>query len=179
MNSGSKYWGDIEVIPLDKLTDTDGDGTPDHWDNCPTDPNKIEPGDCGCGAIDGDTDGDSVADCVDNCIGDANTDQTDTDGDGVGDACDQCPGTIPGASVDVNGCPIVILSMDFDSDGDVDNSDYDFFQSCATGPGIPQNNPDSQVADIDTDGDVDQVDFAAFQRCFSGENIPADSNCMP
>ncbi len=34
-------------------------------DDCPDDPNKIEPGICGCGVSDKDTDGDGVADCID------------------------------------------------------------------------------------------------------------------
>ena len=42
--------------------DTDGDGTLDCNDNCPNDPDKIEPGQCGCGVPDTDTDGDGTAD---------------------------------------------------------------------------------------------------------------------
>ena len=41
-------------------------------DLCPSDPNKTEPGTCGCGVADTDSDGDETADCVD----------TDVDGDG-------------------------------------------------------------------------------------------------
>jgi hypothetical protein len=69
--------------------------------------------------------------------------------------------------------------VDFDADGDVDNTDFDTFQSCATGPGIPQNDSDMQAADLDLDGDVDQADFAVFQRCFSGTDTPADVDCIP
>ncbi|MFQ5412638.1 MAG: hypothetical protein ACE5EC_10075, partial [Phycisphaerae bacterium] len=47
-------------------TDTDGDGTPDCLDLCPTDPNKTAPGQCGCGvpetAPDGDMNGDTLTD---------------------------------------------------------------------------------------------------------------------
>lgn len=32
--------------------DTDGDGTPDCEDGCPADPNKTDPGFCGCGVKD-------------------------------------------------------------------------------------------------------------------------------
>lgn len=59
-------------------------------DGCPSDPNKIEPGTCGCGVADDDGDGDGLADCVDNCAGVPNATQDDTDQDGVGDACDNC-----------------------------------------------------------------------------------------
>ncbi|MCP4894895.1 MAG: hypothetical protein GY911_13920, partial [Actinomycetales bacterium] len=48
-------------------TDTDGDGTPDCLDSCPDDPNKTEPGACGCGESDTDSDGDGIADCNDAC----------------------------------------------------------------------------------------------------------------
>jgi len=43
----------MTVVPV-AVIDTDGDGTPDASDGCPADPDKIEPGMCGCGAVDGD-----------------------------------------------------------------------------------------------------------------------------
>ncbi len=70
--------------------DGDGDGTVDCQDGCPTDPNKIAPGTCGCFVPETDTDADGVADCLDNCDAIANPLQTDGDGDGVGDDCDNC-----------------------------------------------------------------------------------------
>jgi hypothetical protein len=63
-------------------------------DQCPDDPDKTEPGVCGCGVPDTDTDEDGVADCIDNCPDDANADQSDVDEDTVGDVCDNCP-TVP------------------------------------------------------------------------------------
>ncbi|HRD53996.1 MAG TPA: hypothetical protein PKY96_15255, partial [Flavobacteriales bacterium] len=47
--------------------DADNDLTCDANDGCPNDPNKIAPGQCGCGVPDTDTDGDGLADCVDPC----------------------------------------------------------------------------------------------------------------
>jgi hypothetical protein len=47
--------------------DTDGDLTCDANDGCPTDPDKIAPGICGCGVSDVDSDSDGLADCNDNC----------------------------------------------------------------------------------------------------------------
>ncbi len=44
--------------------DTDGDGTPDCQDLCPTDPAKTTPAVCGCGAADTDTDNNGVVDCL-------------------------------------------------------------------------------------------------------------------
>lgn len=50
--------------------DSDGDGVPDLADGCPNDPNKVEPGACGCGEPEsGDDDGDGVPDCIDICPG--------------------------------------------------------------------------------------------------------------
>jgi hypothetical protein len=42
------------VITQDHSNDLDGDGVTDGEDGCPTDPNKIEPGICGCGLSDPD-----------------------------------------------------------------------------------------------------------------------------
>lgn len=77
-------------------------------DNCPDDPDKTEPGVCGCGVADTDTDEDGTPDCNDECTNDAgndvdddgicgdgdncpdisNSDQADNDNDGLGDVCD-------------------------------------------------------------------------------------------
>ena len=51
----------------DDTIDTDSDGTPDCIDGCPDDPLKTEPGDCGCGELDTDTDSDGTPDCIDGC----------------------------------------------------------------------------------------------------------------
>ncbi len=61
-------------------------------DGCPSDPNKVVAGSCGCGVPDVDADLDSVPDCVDNCPALVNVAQGDADADGVGDMCDNCPG---------------------------------------------------------------------------------------
>ncbi|RJP73237.1 MAG: hypothetical protein C4532_04800, partial [Candidatus Abyssobacteria bacterium SURF_17] len=77
-----------DPCPFDATNDPDGDGFCADTDNCPTDPNKQEPGACGCNVPDTDSDSDGWADCVDNCPAVANPDQADSDGDAVGDACD-------------------------------------------------------------------------------------------
>jgi len=79
-------------------------------------------------------------------------------------------------------------SGDFDSDGDVDLTDYYFFHDCLTGPlstdnaepatGEPQLDtgsgsagasfPGCTWADFDADRDVDFHDFGAFQAAFTG-----------
>jgi hypothetical protein len=78
------------IITINPVTDIDGDGIPNSTDNCPSvanadqinsdgdsagdacdscpnDPNKADPGICGCGVPDTDTDSDGVRDCVDIC----------------------------------------------------------------------------------------------------------------
>lgn len=45
--------------------DADRDGTFDCWDECTTDPEKTEPGICGCGVAETDSDGNLVPDCID------------------------------------------------------------------------------------------------------------------
>jgi hypothetical protein len=81
--------------------DIDSDGAGDVCDNCPNDPDKTEPGVCGCGVPDTDTDGDSTPDCNDNCPNDPGKTEpgvcgcgvpdTDTDGDSIPDCDDNCP----------------------------------------------------------------------------------------
>ena len=53
--------------------DDDEDGTPNECDECPSDPLKTLPGQCGCGVPDTDSDGDGVANCVE-CPTDINND---------------------------------------------------------------------------------------------------------
>jgi OOP family OmpA-OmpF porin len=74
----------VTMVFLDKAEtphDTDSDGVCDKRDLCPDDPDKTEPGICGCGHPDIDSDGDGIYDCF-----------------------DTCPGTPRGAPVDENGC---------------------------------------------------------------------------
>ena len=66
-------------------------------------------------------------------------------------------------------------SGDFDSDEDVDGSDFYFFHECMTNdrPGINGGpdldaGPGCRFADFDTDNDVDLLDFAEFQLTFTG-----------
>ena len=58
--------------PCDGIGDADNDGTCDDVDGCPNDPNKIAPGDCGCGTPDTDSDNDGTPNCLDGCPNDPN-----------------------------------------------------------------------------------------------------------
>jgi hypothetical protein len=82
-------------------TDTDGDGVNDCLDGCQQDPNKGEPGQCGCGVLDVDTDGDGTLDCQEMCFADpaktvpgacgCGRADVDTDGDATLDCNESCP----------------------------------------------------------------------------------------
>ena len=101
--------------------DTDGDGVSDCVDGCPNDPNKTEPGDCGCGVEDVDTDEDGVSDCIDNCPDTDNADQADTDTDGIGDECECSRANVNGVGI-VDLADVVVVAevwMSTDEQGDL------------------------------------------------------------
>jgi hypothetical protein len=93
-------------------------------DLCPSDPNKANPGQCGCGVADTDTDGDGTANCNDLCPNNAPkvapgvcgcaVADTDSDGDGTPNCNDACPNNAPKTAPGVCGCAVA----DTDSDGD-------------------------------------------------------------
>lgn len=71
---------------------SDGAGGMMPVDACPDDPDKTEPGICGCGTPESDGDSDGVLDCVDDCpVDPSRTDDVDSDGDGQLDCVDVCP----------------------------------------------------------------------------------------
>ncbi len=128
--------------PCSDGVDSDGDGTADCAEACPLDPDKLQPGICGCGVPDTDADGDGVADCVDDCF--AGPDQ---DGDGTLDCEDLCPldehKTAPGA------CGCGQADVDSDGDGALDCVDACPADGNKTAPGVCG----CDVPDDDSDGD--------------------------
>ena len=82
--------------------------------SCPNDPDKTEPGVCGCGIPDTDEDFDGTPDCNDNCPNDPNKIEPgicgcdfadiDTDGDGIPDCNDNCNNSIDSDRDGISDC---------------------------------------------------------------------------
>ncbi len=113
------------------------DGPP-AYDECPLDPWKSYPGQCGCGVWDSDDDDDGVADCVDVCPGFDDT--LDCNNNGNPDGCDIRDG----------------LSADCNDNGIPDDCDPD-----SDGDGIPDD-CDYTLGDLNCDGAFDFGDINPF-----------------
>ena len=172
-----------DVCPGDPLDDQDNDGVCGDQEVCDTDPNKTDPGACGCGFADTDTDSDGIADCNDSCENDPDN---DLDNDGVcGDleVCDDDPNkTDPGV------CGCGTADTDTDSDGFADCVD-----NCVA---VPNDQTDSdndgtgdacEVAnDADDDGVEDEDDACPdsppgfpvdADGCAGSEIVDANCHC--
>jgi len=184
LTSGSAVGLDDMTVTVSPADDGSGDlpgggggpgggGTP--TDNCPDDPEKTEPGVCGCGIADTDTDDDGTPDCIDACPNDAGKvspglcgcglAESDDDDDGTPNCNDGCPFDPEKTSAGACGCGVA----DYDADGD---GVADCDDPCATSPdsdgdGTPDcadacpNDPAKTapgacgcgVSDADADGD--------------------------
>ena len=109
-------------------------------DNCPNDPNKTEPGICGCGVPDTDTDQDTLPNCND----------PDDDDDGIIDSLDGCPLDRFKSAPGICGCGVPDNDTDQDGTADcVDGCPIDPDKTLPGGCGC--NIPD----DADDDGILD------------------------
>ncbi len=137
--------------------DSDSDGVDDCSDGCPSDPNKIAVGTCGCGVADTDSDSDGTPDCSDGCPSDPNkiavgtcgcgVADTDSDSDGTPDCNDACPSDPNKIAAGTCGCGVA--DTDSDSDGTPDCND-----ACPSDPNkIAAGTCGCGVADTDSDSD--------------------------
>jgi hypothetical protein len=135
----------FRIVVVTKL-DSDGDGTPNESDGCPTNPALTQPGPCGCSTSDIDADG--ALDCVDNCDTVWNPNQSNVDGDLQGDACDNCPTVSNSAQTNSDGdvlgdacdnCPTVTNPSQSNADGDARGDACD---NCPTLSNSSQANSD-------------------------------------
>ena len=93
-------------------------------DLCLEDPDKIDPGICGCGIADTDADNDGIVDCNDECENDPNKvdlgicgcgiADTDADNDGVVDCNDECENDPNKVDPGICGCGIADIDSDLD-----------------------------------------------------------------
>jgi len=125
------------------MKDKDGDGVPDHLDECPDVPGLPQFNGCP------DSDGDGIPDHLDDCPDVPGLPEfngcPDTDGDGVPDYLDECP-DVPGLAK-WDGCP--------DSDGD---GIPDHLDECPDEAG-PKENKGCPWPDRDGDGVPDHLDL--------------------
>lgn len=148
----------------DTIADSDGDGIPDHSDNCVdiANPNQFDSDADGIGdacatcatPIGRDFDHDGYDDACDLCIGEPSG--FDSDHDGVDDGCEPCVGGRGTTGLDIapadgvdDGCTFcrAPTGVDFDQDGLDDACD-----SCLAGP----------PHDEDGDGDADACDICPW-----------------
>ena len=149
----------------DRVLDTDLDGIPDEFDNCPDKANPDQ----------ADSDGDDVGDDCDNCPDIANTSQSNSDNDDFGDACEPDPG---GGGIPAD-CPKLKGSGEPDDDGDgvandcdtepgdgtkCGDSDDDTCDDCSTGTFAPEDDG----TDTDGDGICDAIDPVDTDDCPRG-----------
>jgi hypothetical protein len=142
-------------------------------DSCPNDPNKTEPGICGCGVSDVDSDGDGTPDCNDGCSSSSfkiasgvcgcAIPETDMDGDGTPDCIDGCPSDANKTSAGTCGCGVSDVLNACGTCGEAPDSDGDGIPDCTDQcPSHPGGknacNTCGVAADADSDGTPDCID---------------------
>lgn len=73
--------------------------------------------------------------------------------------------------------PPIPVRMDFDEDGDVDQTDFGCVQTCLSPIGVPPTDPACRIALLDEDPDVDAADLSIFLHCMRGPGVEPDPAC--
>ena len=164
--------------------DTDGDGVVDDCDGCPDDPEKQDPGVCGCGIAESDLDFDGQPDCVDQCPNDplkttpgecgCGVQDIDTDNDGVADCVDGCPNDPDKVAPGACGCGF----EDIDSDGDDIPDCIDGTDCNNNGIDDDEDIENGTSQDCNRDGLPDECQ-AAGEVAVIGENSNGETDIPP
>jgi hypothetical protein len=162
----------------DDFGNTDGDGLPDAFDNCPSLHNPSQE----------DADGDGIGTSCDNCPAVGNNGQQDADADGVGNACDFDDIELDGFTNDNDNCPDLSNPSQVDSDFDgrgnacdvVTDRDgdgvADALDNCVLAPNAGQANADGDELGDACDGDC--AGAVQSGRCFdSGVPCTGPADC--
>jgi OOP family OmpA-OmpF porin len=177
LTSGAAMADFVEKVFLASSGDSDGDGVPDHLDQCPGTMTGVKVDEKGCPL---DSDGDGVPDLLDAC---PNTPRgtkvdakgcpisaptyRDVDGDGIMDDVDTCPETPKGATVDSRGCWVLRpVLFGFDK-ATLSPSYFGFLNEVAV---IMMNNPD---VEIEVNGHTDNVGTAEYNMGLSEKRAQA------
>jgi len=150
---------------INDVTDNDGDGVANQFDNCPVIPNPDQrdtdgdgEGDACDATIQGnDFDSDGIADNLDNCSTIPNMDQANQDGDQFGDVCDDTPN---GTDNDGDGFPDIDDNCVFVSNPDQADSDGDGAGDlCETiDPDQDNDSVNNELDNCPSDPNSDQLD---------------------
>jgi len=117
-----------------------------YYDGCPNDPNKTEPGICGCGVSDIDSDQDGAVDCNESCPNDASKTSPGQCGCGIPDRDDDHDGTA--------NCN----DMDDDNDGQSDLNEITCGSDPLNAQSVSPDNENDNLPDcVDPDDDNDGV----------------------
>ena len=182
------------------LADTDLDGYPNAWDNCPTVANYQGDWDYdglgdACDPL-SDKDGDGIADLgadpQDNCPFVHNPTQADQDADGLGDACDNCRGVfnLQQRDLNYNGIGDACDRLtDADQDGLVDADDpcpsvamltlFDHRDPDADGLGNACDNCPEAPNPLQEDSDYNGQGDACSASDWDQDGVPDDTDTCP
>ena len=155
----------------DCTTDSDGDGEPDYYDDCPNEPGSMD--NYGCPDVNDDPDGDGIVGQWDECPNDYASPPNevrgcpDSDGDGIADKDDQCPSEQEDWMGPEDGCP-----TENDSDGDGIPDDQDNCPNTGNQDQADFNNDGNGdvCSDADGDGYYDSFDQCPLEYAYADPN---------
>jgi hypothetical protein len=89
----------------------------------------------------------------------------------------RCIVTSTCGSAVTNDAQLIVLSADFDGDGDADQGDFGIFQPCIGSSLLQQTGSSCVRMDLNDDNRVDGADVTAFLGCMKGAGVPMPPGC--